>query len=421
MLVFVPYYLPGYKSGGPVRSIANLVGRLGDDLRFVIVTADRDSGDGAPYPGVVPGTPHRVGNADVFYVDARRARPHHMAALIRRIRPDVLYLNSFFSPAFSIGILLLRRLHLIPHVPVVVAPRGEFSPGALQLKAPKKRLFLAAARLFGLHRDVLFHATTPFEADDIRRTLEGAAPSAPVESSDGIPIKQAPTERRPPGVHIAVAPIIAGGGDLETAPARAKEAGRLRVAFLSRLSAKKNLLGVLEILQAVRGEVELDIYGPVEDEAYWRRCRDRIDALPSNVRASYGGPVAAADVPAVLADHDLFFLPTLGENYGHVIREALAVGTPVLISDQTPWRNLEAVQAGWDLPLDRPDAFRAVLDRCVAMGAAEFAEWRQHAAAYAREQANDDSAVQATRRLFATAAAGGRAIAIGESGMINAS
>jgi glycosyltransferase involved in cell wall biosynthesis len=397
VLVFVPYYLPGYKSGGPVRSIANLVARLGEDLRFVIVTADRDSGDRAPYRDVVPGAARRVGNADVVYVDAAHARPHRMAALIRRIRPDVLYLNSFFSPAFSIGVLLLQRLHLIPAVPIVLAPRGEFSPGALQLKAPKKRLFLAAARVLGLHRDVLWHATTPLEAAHIRRALEGAAP------------------------RIVVAPIIAGASDPESAPTRAKDAGRLRVAFLSRLSAKKNLLGALEILHGVRGNVDLDIYGPVEDESYWRRCRAAIDALPPNVRASYGGPVAAEDVAAVLADHDLFFLPTLGENYGHVIREALAAGTPVLISDQTPWRDLDAQQVGWDLPLDRPDAFRAALERCIAMSAAEFAVWREHAAAYARRHANDDGAVQATRRLFSTAAAGGGAIAIGESGMLNAS
>jgi len=408
VLAFVPYYLPGYKSGGPVRSIANLVARLGDDLRFVIVTADRDSGDAAPYPHLTPGVRQRVDGADVIYLDASRQRARAMAALVRALHPDVIYLNSFFSPAFSINLVLLRRLHRIPPRPIVLAPRGEFSPGALQVKSPKKRLFLAAARALRLYRNVLWQASTPLEAADIRRSL------GPVER-DGCS-------------RIIVAPIIASPHPPTAAvsapdrPApRSKQADYLRVAFLSRISAKKNLLGALQILQGVRGRLQLDIYGPIQDQPYWRRCREHIAALPPNVQVAYHGPVDAARVPAVLAAHDLFFLPTFGENYGHVIREALAAGTPVLISDQTPWRQLAAAQAGWDLPLERPEAFRDVLERCIAMCPASFVGLSEHAAAYARRHADDGSVVEASRRLFHTAAGGRHPIAIGKSGMINAS
>jgi glycosyltransferase involved in cell wall biosynthesis len=406
VLTFVPYYLPGYKSGGPVRSIANLVSRLGSDLRFVIVTADRDSGDRAPYPDISSGERHRIDHADVIYVDAARSGPRRIAALVRDLHPDVIYLNSFFSRPFSMNLIVLRHLRLIPWLPIVLAPRGEFSPGALQVKAGRKRAFLAASRVLRLHRDVLWQASTPLEADDIRRAV-GAV------ERDG-------------SSRIVVAPIIASprppaAAAAGTAAARGKHPGRLRVVFLSRISRKKNLLGALQVLQGVRGSVELSIYGPIEDEPYWRRCRALIDVLPANARATYRGAVAAADVPAVLAGHDLFFLPTLGENYGHVIREALAAATPVLISDQTPWRNLAAAQVGWDLPLERPEAFRAVLEQCIAMDAPTFAGWSQRAAAYAWRHAADDSAVDASRRLFCAAAAGPSAIPIGESGMINAS
>jgi glycosyltransferase involved in cell wall biosynthesis len=405
VLTFVPYYLPGYKSGGPVRSIANLVSRLGDDLRFVIVTADRDSGDRAPYPDISPGERHRIGNADVIHVDAARWGPRSIAALVRSLQPDVIYLNSFFSRPFSMHVLFVRHLRMIPWLPIVLAPRGEFSPGALQVKAGRKRAFVAASRALRLHRDVLWQASTPLEAGDIRRTVGGV-------ERDG-------------SSRIVVAPIIAsprapGSNAVLPAAAHGKQPGHLRVVFLSRISKKKNLRGALWILQGVRGSVELDIYGPIEDEPYWRTCRELIDALPVNVRATYRGAVVAADVPAVLAGHDLFFLPTLGENYGHVIREALAAATPVLISDQTPWRNLAAARIGWDLPLDRPDAFRDVLETCIGMDAATLACWSERAAAYAWEHAADDSAVEASRRLFSAAAAGRCAIAIGEKGMINA-
>jgi glycosyltransferase involved in cell wall biosynthesis len=59
--------------------------------------------------------------------------------------------------------------------------------------------------------------------------------------------------------------------------------------------------------------------------------------------------------------HDLFILPTLGENYGHVIVEAWAAGVPVLLSDQTPWRGLSGKRIGWDFPLSSPHLFHQAL------------------------------------------------------------
>jgi len=407
ILVFVPYYLPGYRSGGPARSIANLVAHLGADLHFVVVTADRDAGDVAAYPDIVPGRCHRVGRADVIYLGAAQRRPDRVASLIHAVRPDVLYLNSFFSPAFSISVVLLRRLGRIARLPIVLAPRGEFSPGALRIKPQRKRAWLAASRVLRVYDDVLWQASSPLEAAHIRRCV------APVERGRGAWIMVAPIiARSEPAGAAADGPHSAG--------ARAKAAGRLRVVFLSRLSPKKNLLGALRMLGSVRGEVDFDIFGPVEDEKYWRACRAAMGELPPNVRAVYQGSVPPDRVPAVLAQHDLFFLPTFGENYGHVIREALAAGTPVLVSDQTPWRDLRAAGIGWDLPLDRPDAFRDVLETCIAADAATFADWSERAAGFVQRQAADDDAVDASRRLFRAAADARGAIGVGHPGRINA-
>jgi glycosyltransferase involved in cell wall biosynthesis len=44
-------------------------------------------------------------------------------------------------------------------------------------------------------------------------------------------------------------------------------------------------------------------------------------------------------------------LPTYNENFGYVILEALLAGCPVILSDQPPWRDLEARQVGWTIPL----------------------------------------------------------------------
>ena len=65
----------------------------------------------------------------------------------------------------------------------------------------------------------------------------------------------------------------------------------------------------------------------------------------------YMGIVKHERVGEVFAEHDLFLLPSLGENYSHVTCEALSAGCPVLISDRTPWRNLQQKGVGWDVPL----------------------------------------------------------------------
>src|SRR5208283_1031370 len=124
-----------------------------------------------------------------------------------------------------------------------------------------------------------------------------------------------------------------------TAPRKAP--GSLRLISLSRVSPKKNLLGALGMLRGVTGEVEFDIYGPAEDPDYWTKCAAAIHALPRNIRVRMHPAVNHFEVARLFSQYHLFYCPTLGENYGHVISEALAAGCPALISDRTPWRGLE--------------------------------------------------------------------------------
>jgi glycosyltransferase involved in cell wall biosynthesis len=384
VVTLVKHYLPGYKSGGPIRSLANLVERLGDEFDFTIITYDRDSGDPRPYPGAEPGTVHRIGKADVVYLDAARRHFRHLARVVAECRPDVLYVNSFFQSQFGATPMILRHLGLLPDVPVILAPRGEFCVGALGLKAAKKRVYLAAARALGMHRDITWQASSAFEAAEIRQL-----------------IARGNGQRRDA---VLVVPVVPDLLPATPVPRRrdgyAKTAGRLRAMFLSRIAPKKNLLGALQMLGQVRGHVELTIYGPIEDARYWSKCQDAIGALPANIRVRYAGSVEHAQVADAMVQHDLFFFPTLGENYGHVIVEAMMAGCLVLLSDRTPWRNLAAAGVGWDLPLEQPQRFREVLDACVAMDQPTFATWSERAAAFALHQATDPSTVEANRQLF---------------------
>lgn len=68
ILVFTDYYLPGYKAGGPIRTLANMVDQLGDEFEFKIITADRDFDDNSTYKEIAVGCWDKVGKADVFYM-----------------------------------------------------------------------------------------------------------------------------------------------------------------------------------------------------------------------------------------------------------------------------------------------------------------------------------------------------------------
>lgn len=383
ILVLVDHYLPGYLAGGPIRSVANLADHLADDFDWQVVTRDRDLHADQPYEGVSADGWMSVGPAKVRYLSPRNLTPLGMIKLLRVVPHDLLYLNSFFSARFAVLPMLARRLGLLPRRPVLLAPRGEFSAGALALKAGKKRLFIGLARLCCIHRDALWHASTPLEADDIARSMGAPRERILIASDLGAPSSSPTTTPRS-----ARAPDCTGG---------------LRVCFLSRISRKKNLDYALRALAHVRSTVSFSIFGPAEDAAYWRECEALIATLPANVTVQYRGPIPNERVRDHLSTHDLFFLPTHGENFGHVIVEALASGLPVLISDQTPWRDLQAPAVGWDLPLEDESAFATVIDEVAQWPSSRLDQVRDQCLTFAAAHLADPAAVDDNRRLFAFA------------------
>jgi glycosyltransferase involved in cell wall biosynthesis len=385
VLILLGAFLPGYKSGGPVASIAHLTARLGDEFAFSILTADRDLGDTEPYPDLPRDRWIEAHGARLRYCSPQALTPRRLTETIRRTPHDLLYLNSFFEAQFTIAPLVARRLGLLQPVPALLAPRGEFSPGALALKARKKHAYTRAGSAVDLFRALHWHASSDHEANDIRTAMGVSTGKIAVASDLAAPLPAAP----PP--HEPRAP-----GD------------PLRVLFLSRLSPKKNLDYALDVLSRVTAAVRFTIHGPEEDAGYASRCRALARALPPQVTVNWAGPLSPADVPQVMAGHDLFFLPTRGENFGHVIAEALGAGTPVLLSDTTPWRGLAALGIGHDLPLEDPTAFRDVIEQAWSQHPQDADQTRSRAAAFARQRQSDSAEIEANRSLFRNALAGGR-------------
>lgn len=385
ILAFARHYLPGYRAGGPVRSISNTIDRLGDEMVFRVVTMDRDLGDAAPYQAVEMGRWNRLGKGWVLYLGPAARSLRQMARLLRDTPHDVIYLNSILDPVFTLRVLLLRRIGAGSAKPVLIAPRGEFSPGAWSLKRWKKEPYLQCLRLLGAMRGIYWQASSDLERNDIARAIRTKGVDGESDS-------------------ILIAPNLApcsGAEDRDETHSSRTAGDPLRVCFLSRISPKKNLDFALQVLQRVRVPVRFSIYGPAEDRSHWGECQAIMKGLPPHVTAIHRGNVEPDRVVATLAEHDLFFLPTRGENFGHVIHEAMRAGLPVLISDQTPWRDLERCEAGWALPLGDAEAFVRKIEEVSSWNRERLAKWRKNARNLAADVAEDESVLEANRGLFA--------------------
>ena len=102
ILCFISFYLPGSRSGGPVRTIANFVDQLGEEFDIRIVCRDRDMSDTEPYPNIAVDAWNTLGKVQVFYASEKTVNLIGIRRLLRETPHDVLYLNSFFAFHFSI-------------------------------------------------------------------------------------------------------------------------------------------------------------------------------------------------------------------------------------------------------------------------------------------------------------------------------
>ena len=343
VLAFVDYYLPGYKGGGPAISVSRCASVLQDVAQFFIFTRDRDLGESAPYPEVVSDWWNKREEANVFYASPRGLGSGNILEIFQSLRPDTIYLNSFFS-RLSRSVLILNSRGWFGKTKVVIAPRGEFSKGALGIKTFKKRLYLWLVKRLGLCKGVYWMATAEHEKADIARVFgDVECEIVPEDAPATLARKRTP-----------------------------KKKGECRFVLVSRIARMKNIELALRALQQVQGNVTFTIYGPNEDQQYWLECLSMIEALPESVRVDYAGPVHHDDVAKVLAENHFFLLPTRGENFCHAISEALAAGLPCVISDQTPWNGLYTAGAGWTLPLDPETKWVERLQECIDMGKPDY-------------------------------------------------
>ncbi len=372
ILIVCNYYLPGYKSGGGLRTLVHMVEHFRETYDFRVITRDHDADD-KPYTSVKINEWNDLDGTKVFYLSTKKVKLSKLRELIEEVKPNSIYLNSVFS-TLTILLLILRKLKLIPKVNVILAPEGELSDGALQLKAPKKKAFTGFAKAAGLYRNLIWKTTAELEKQETQR-FKGA------------------------GGKIFIAPNMPSRRLLEDFKGNLKpekKIGEAKMIFLSRFMRKKNFGWLVENLKGIQGNLEIDIYGPIEDENYWSQTQKNISSLPRNIKIEYKGLLIYEKVLEKLYEYQYFILPTLGENFGHVFIEALAAGCPLIISNRTPWLELEKKGIGWDIPLETSQKWIEVINLCIKTDNVTYTNASDTARKFARHWLIDSKIEEST-------------------------
>jgi glycosyltransferase involved in cell wall biosynthesis len=369
------WFTPGYKAGGPIQSCVNFCLAMKSEYDIYVVTTNTDLYETKPYPEILSDqwTVYLSG-VQAYYFSKSKLSYQNLLSVLRSCDADYIYLNHIFSFHFVIQPLIMSWLRQLA-AQVVIAPRGALFNGALhhQNSFLKKRIFLALTRRLGIFKRVRFHATNDGERANIQKFF--------------------------PANFITVANNFSSQSQTKFV-SMPKQRGFLKLIFAARILPIKNLLFALQCLKNVKEQVQLTIVGPIEDRGYWQACKNEIDALPSHCTVSYLGPLQNAELISMLIDNHIYFLPTQSENFGHSIFEAFLSGRPVLISDQTPWRDLATQKIGWDISLDNSANFVNAIHAACHWTQEEFDEYAYLAWKFAREFNSQSKEVKRYKELF---------------------
>lgn len=340
-----------------------------------IVCRNRDTLSTEVYPNIVsdewsllPKT-----SIEVYYVSEQKLSINTFKNLIINTNPDYIYLNSLFNPKFSIFPYLACKLARFDILRVVVNPRGEVNPGALAIKPYKKKAFISILKLLGVYKKILWNPTSVVELNELKSVF-GAQLRHQIMSN----VPRQPTEK--------------------WVPTESKKFNKF--VFLSRIDQIKNIELFLNVLRQVEEEVIFDIYGPVSNPRYWDECKAIIDELPDNITVTYRGAVPPIEVANILMKYDYFVLPSKGENFGHAIMDALSVGLPVLLSDNTPWSEKGVAKFGYSIPVSDVNQWVAATKFLLSVGNEEYNRRSLKAYGLAIETAKDSFYTEAVSKLF---------------------
>lgn len=367
IFITIPWFLPAFRAGGPIQSIANLVKEFHEDVEYLIFCGDTDL-NGAELENIEINkwTPFNE-HTRVWY-----AGPEKISnTLVKQVeiqKPDLLFIIGLYSWYFNIVPMVFCK-----GPKKILSTRGMLHPGALSQKKWKKKAYLQLFKLLEYHYKVSFHATDEEESKYISNYFE-KVPNVFVAGN--FPKK------------IGLLPVLQ------------KEPGNLKLLTIALISPMKNILLVLQALEKVVGNITYDIYGPVKDEEYWDTCKEKIKLLPENISVIYHREIEPEKVKEALLESHVFILPSKSENFGHAIYEALSAGRPVITSRATPWNHLEEASAGTNVSTNDYEELIKAIDFFASMDSEVMGKWSRGAFDYAEKAVDIEEIKGEYREMF---------------------
>ncbi|MFM2360052.1 MAG: hypothetical protein RLY16_2045, partial [Bacteroidota bacterium] len=241
LLVVVDWFYPGYKAGGPIQSCVNFCIAFNHQYDIYVLTSDTDHGETMPYKNIQANQWLFVPEfgVQVFYASKQGRSFGALKQVIKTVNADFVYLNHLYSPRYVIWPFLLKVFGAVKGK-LVICPRGALYDSALSVKRYKKAPLLWVYRRLQIKNKVIFHATNQREAAAIQQHFPGAQ----YLIADNLPnLRQ---------------------DSLQLIP---KEEGHLKIVYIARIVAIKNLQFLLQSLPQLSGQIALTIAGPAEDAA----------------------------------------------------------------------------------------------------------------------------------------------------------
>ena len=370
IMVFTDWFYPGSQAGGPIQSLIAMM-KFSSDT-FYVIARNTDLNSTTPYSNVrsnVWQTSFQE-NIQVYYLNEDSLNGNFIFKIHHEIKPDRIYLNSMWSPKFTLLPLSACRKNGWSHQ-VVLAPRGMLKPAAFNQKGLKKKLFIFVAKINKLYANITWHATSEIEHDEIKNHF--------------------------PKANIRIAPNISNAAIASNKKELSKP---VRILTVGRLSPEK---GYYEALEAMRNWnpnqiVQWDIVG-LKENSDLASVFLIAEQDFTNIKIQLHGHKNQDQLKSFYENSHIFFLPSRGENYGHAIAEALSYGIPVVISDTTPWKNLEEVFAGKTTSLN-PWKLSESLDFFVNLSNEDYQIWSEGALKYASQNVNSPETLAQNKTLF---------------------
>lgn len=314
------------KFGGPSYSVPiQCIGtqRLGADMSFVVYEASKPFEERLNAEGVNM----------IHLPDPKNKYQHSWASNLMKYfasckdMPDILHFHGVWMPANY----HVARFGWKNHIPYVINPRGDTETARInynKLKKLKKQLIWKLWSKRIVDNAACIIATSEQERESIR-TLGSKVPVAIIPN--GIELEAFPKE------------VIHSHGEKKV------------LLFLSRVNPIKGIEYLIDawrkLPEALRAEWELHIAGNSDPKEYIHTLEDKVSSMGLADSIKFVGSITGEAKMRKYQDSNLFILPTLNENFGNVVAEAMMCECPVITTTNAPWSCLNEDKCGWWIDL----------------------------------------------------------------------